>query len=179
MPLSTQKRSLSVWDIAKFSMLGATMFLSRVLMQWIPNIHLLALFIAAFTLTYRVKALIPLYIYILIEGMFSGFSMWWIPYLYIWFPLWGAVMLVSKLRLPKGAMTAIYMIVCGLHGLSFGVMYAPAQALMYGLTFDAAVAWVIAGLPFDIAHCIGDFLAALLVLPLHNLLRKLEKRPGT
>jgi len=174
MPLSTQKNKFTVLDLTKFSMLGTIMFLSKIIMQWIPSIHLLAMFIAAFTLTYRIKALIPLYIYIFIDGIFAGFAMWWLPYLYIWAPLWGAVMLVSELKLPHDVQVVALMIVCGFHGLSFGTMYAPSQALMYGLSFKATIAWISFGLPFDIVHGIGDFFAASLVIPLCTLLKKID-----
>jgi len=156
-------------------MLGTMMCLSRFLTAVIPGVHFLALFIAALTLTYRAKALIPLYVYVMTEGILCGFAMWWLPYLYIWAVLWGVVMLISRLKLPRGVLIAVFMIACGLHGLSFGIMYAPAQALMYGLNFKQMTAWIIAGLPFDIAHAIGDFCVAALVLPLHELLKKLEK----
>ena len=166
---------LTTAELTVFAMLGTIMYLSKFLTAALPNIHLLALFIAAFTLTYRAKALIPLYVYILIEGVSCGFAMWWMPYLYIWAALWGAVMLISRLKLPRKFLIIACMIVCGLHGLSFGTMYAPAQALMYGLNLKQTMAWIAAGLWFDVAHGVGDFFAAALVFPLHELLKKLEK----
>jgi hypothetical protein len=176
MPSSTRKRSLSVRELAVFSVLGSIMFVTTLAMAWLPNVKLLALFIAAFTLTYRARALIPLYVFILLDGVYAGFGTWWLPYLYIWLPLWGAVMLVSKIKLPKKAQVPVYMVVCGLYGLSFGTLYAPAQALMFGLSFNGMLAWIIAGLPFDAIHAAGNFASAALVLPLTALLKKLERR---
>jgi energy-coupling factor transport system substrate-specific component len=152
------------------------MFASKIAMAALPNIHLLALFIASCTLTYRAKALIPLYVYVMLDGLFGGFSFWWFPYLYIWLPLWLAFMLFGKLRLPTALRAPLYMALCGLHGLSFGTLYAPAQALMFGLGFKAMLAWIIAGLPFDIIHAISGLASGALVLPLSSLLQKLEKR---
>jgi len=171
--LSTRKNSLSVRDVTVFAILGAMMFFSKIIMQWIPNVHLLALFLGAFTLTYRVRALIPLYVYILLDGLFAGFSLWWLPYLYIWLPLWGLFMLAGKLRLPNKIKIPLYMALCGLHGLSFGLLYAPAQALMFGFGFKATMAWVVAGLPFDVIHAASNIAAAALILPLHTLLCQL------
>ncbi|MCL2082656.1 MAG: hypothetical protein FWH04_05425 [Oscillospiraceae bacterium] len=144
-------------------------------MQWIPNVHLLGLFIATFTLTYRVRALIPIYVYILLEGALSGFAIWWIPYLYIWLPLWAVFMLAGRLRLEitKNIKTLIYMSLCAFHGLLFGVLYAPFQALMLGLSLDGMMAWIISGLPFDIIHAVCNFSAGALVAPLSALLKKL------
>jgi len=158
-----------------FAVLAAMMFLSRILMQWIPNVHFLGLFIAAATLTYRVRALIPLYAYILLEGIFAGFSVWWIPYLYIWLPLWGMFMLIGKAKLPRRVRPPLYMVLSGLHGLSFGILYAPAQALLFGLGWHGMIIWVIAGLPFDVIHGIGNFAAGVLIVPLADLLTRLDR----
>ena len=80
---------LNVREMAVFGMLGALMYASKVLMEFLPNVHLLGAFTMAMTITYRKKALYPLYIYILLNGLFAGFAAWWIPYLYIWTILWG------------------------------------------------------------------------------------------
>ena len=64
------------------------MYASKMLMELAPNIHLLGVFTIAFTVVYRKKALYPIYIYVLLNGIFSGFSAWWLPYLYIWTILW-------------------------------------------------------------------------------------------
>lgn len=157
-----------------FAMLGAIMYLSKILMEWAPNIHLLAMFTMTFTIVYRVKALIPIYVYVLLNGLFAGFAMWWIPYLYIWTVLWGITMLIPKNLPPKWAF--IYPIICGLHGLAFGTLYAPAQALMFGLNFQQTIAWIAAGFPFDCMHAIGDFMAGFLIFPLTKLLRKIDRR---
>ncbi len=178
MRLSTQRNKLSVRDLVLFAVLGAMMFLTTFALQMLPNIHLLAMFIATFTLTYRARALIPLYIFILLDGVFYGFALWWLPYLYVWLPLWGVMMLAGRLRLPRKAQVPLYMVLCGLHGLSFGVLYAPAQALLFGLNFQETIKWILAGLPWDLAHGIGDFVSAVLVLPLHELLKRLEKQTG-
>lgn len=145
-------------------------------MQWIPNVHLLGLFIAAITLTYRVRALIPLYVCIFVDGLFAGFSSWWMPYLYIWLPLWLMFMIAGRFNLPAGAKVPLYMALCALHGLSFGTLYAPAQAFMFGLSFEAMITWIIAGLWFDLIHAIGNFAAGTLIIPLAALIKKLDKR---
>ncbi len=154
-------------------MLAAVMYLSKVIMEWIPNVHLLGMLIMSYTLVYRVKALIPIYVYIMLNGVFAGFAMWWIPYLYIWTILWGATMLLPR-EMDKKIEVLVYMIVCGLHGLLFGILYAPMQALMFGLSFEGMIAWIIAGLPFDAIHGVGNLAAGLLILPMTKLLRRLE-----
>ena len=93
---------LTIKEIAVFGMLGALMYASKMIMEFAPNIHLLGVFTIAFTVVYRKKALYPIYIYILLLGLFNGFSAWWIPHLYVWTILWGVVILLPK-KLSKKA----------------------------------------------------------------------------
>lgn len=170
------RRILSIKEIAVFSMLGTVMFLGDILFEMLPNVHFVGVLTAVYTMVYRKKALIPIYIYILLNGIYAGFSLWWIPYLYIWIPLWGMVMLI-----PRGlhvAWTAVLCsAACAFHGIAFGTLYAPAQAIMFGLKFDAMIAWIIAGLPFDMIHGAGNFVGSVIVIPLMTLLCKLEHLP--
>ena len=170
---STTSVKLPIRDMVIFAALGTIMFVSRFSMQLIMSVHLLGLFIAAITLTYRVRALIPIYIYVMLDGVFAGFAFWWQPYLYIWLPLWLMFMAAGSFKIPKIAQVPLYMGLCGLHGLLFGVMYAPAWALYMGLSFNATVAWVIAGLPADIIHCVSNAALGILIVPLSELLRRL------
>jgi energy-coupling factor transport system substrate-specific component len=85
-------------------------------------------------------------------------------------------MLAGIFNPPRALKLPLYMLLCGLHGLSFGVLYAPAQAIMFGLSFKATVAWVVAGLPFDITHGISNCFMGLLIIPLSELLKRLDGR---
>lgn len=165
---------LNTKEIAAFGMLGAVMFASKMLMEILPNIHLLGTFIVATTVVYRKKALWPIYIYVLLNGIFAGFAMWWIPYLYVWTVLWGAVMLLPKNMPPKIA-PFVYAVVCALHGFGYGVLYAPAQAVMFGLNFKSTLAWIGAGLPFDLIHGISNLCCGVLIMPIVKLLKNSEK----
>ncbi len=165
---------LSVREIVVFGMLGALMYASKVIMEFAPNVHLLGTFTIAFTLVYRAKALYPIYTYIFINGLMAGFSTWWIPYLYVWTVLWGVTMLLPK-KIPPKVRPIVYMVVCALHGFLFGVLYAPAQAILFGLDFEGMIAWIVAGLPFDIIHGISNFFCGMLILPIVSILRRLEK----
>ena len=169
--LSTYQRTR---QLTIFALLGAVMFCSKVLMEWAPNIHLLGMLTMAYTLTYRKKALIPIYVYVLLQGAFAGFALWWIPYTYIWTILWGITMILPK-NMPAKIAVPVYMGVCALHGLCFGTLYAPVQAIMYGLSWKGMIAWIIAGLPFDAIHAAGNLVVGALILPLSSTLTKLEK----
>ncbi len=171
------KNTRLVTDMCIFAMLGAIMFLSKLIMELLPNIHLLGMLITVYTLVYRVRALIPIYLYVFLDGIFGGFNLWWMPYLYIWAILWGAVMLLPR-RIPDRLGAFIYPLVCALHGLAFGALYAPAQAIMFGLDLKGTLAWIIAGLPYDLIHMVSNFAIGLLIIPMKNVLLRLAKEAG-
>ena len=168
---------LNVKEIAVFGMLGSLMFASKMIMEALPNIHLLGVLTIAFTVVYKKKALYPIYIYVFLNGLFSGFNTWWIPYLYIWTILWGVTMLLPK-DMSKKTAAVVYSIVCSLHGFLFGVLYAPAQALFFGLDFKGMLTWIASGAPFDMIHGISNLLCSLLIMPVISALRIAEKSTG-
>ncbi len=168
-----KKKRLTAREIAVFAMLGAVMYASKLIMEVLPNIHLLGTFIVAFTVVYRKKALYPIYTYIILNGIFSGFAAWWIPYLYVWTVLWGAVMLLPE-HMPRKLKPIVYMSVCAAHGFLFGTLYAPAQAILYGLNFQGMTAWIVAGLPWDFIHGVSNFFCGILIVPIISLLRFAE-----
>ena len=93
-------QKLKTRDLVLFALLGSLMFVSKLLLEFLPNIHLLGMFTTAYTITYRRRALIPIYVYVMLNGLYAGFQMWWLPYLYIWAVLWAMVMLLPK-NMPK------------------------------------------------------------------------------
>ncbi len=174
----TREKSLSrLRHAALFAMYGALMFCARIALEALPNIHLTAMFIVTFTTVYRARALIPIYIFVLLSGLTSGFAVWWVPYLYIWTVLWALTMCIPK-RLPKKAAPFVYCALCGLFGLLYGALWAPYQALVFHMSFSSALAWIAAGLPFDVIHAAGNLVFGLLVCPLSEFIKKAEKRFG-
>ena len=171
---SAVRSSVKIRELCVFAMLGTLMFCSKIIMELLPNIHLLGMFVMVYTLVFRKKALIPIYIFVVITGLYAGFAPWWVPYLYIWTVLWGATMLLPKTMSP-GVACIVYPAICAAHGFAYGVLYAPAQALMYGFGYEQTIAWIISGIGFDITHGISNIFTGLLVLPLTKLTRKLAK----
>lgn len=167
------KVGLTIFEMALFAMFGALMFGSKKLMEFLPNIHLLGMFTIMLTVVYRKKALIPIYIYVILDGLISGFNAWWVPYLYIWTVLWAVVMLLPH-NMPRKWAVVVYPVICSFHGFLFGILYSPVQALMFGLDFRQMLAWIISGIPFDVIHGISNLIAGLLIYPLAQLLRKLS-----
>ena len=150
------------------------MYASKMIMEIAPNVHLLGTFVIAFTIVYRKKALYPIYVFVLLTGVYAGFATWWIPYLYLWTILWGITMLLPK-NMPKKIRPLVYMIVCAAHGFLYGTLYAPAQALFFGLNLEGTIAWIIAGLPWDCVHGISNFFCGMLIMPIVRVLRIAEQ----
>jgi hypothetical protein len=64
------KTALSTKEIVLFSMLGAIMFCSKIIMEALPNIHLLGMLTMTYTIVFRRKALIPIYVYVFLTGVY-------------------------------------------------------------------------------------------------------------
>ena len=61
-----------------FSLLAVIMFVSKIVMEALPNIHLLGTLTITYTLVYRQKALIPIYIYVALNGLYAVYPVTWI-----------------------------------------------------------------------------------------------------
>ena len=151
------------------------MFCSKILMEALPNIHIVGMLTMLYTVVFRSKALIPIYIYVFLTGLYAGFDVWWIPYLYIWTVLWAVTMCLPK-NMPRATAIVVYSVVCGLHGFLYGVLYAPVQALFYGFDFPKTVAWIVAGLPFDVLHGVGNIIFGCFIYRLAQLMKQMMKK---
>ena len=163
------KRKLA--EFILLTLFGGVMFLSKLLMEALPNIHLLAMFITLFTVLFRSKALISIYVYVMLVGVYGGFSLWWLPNLYTWAVLWAIVMCLPN-RMPDCVAVIVYAVVCGLHGLIYGALGAPIDVLATGLGLERIWEYIIFGIPFDIMHCVGNILASLLIVPIMKPLKR-------
>lgn len=171
---SNSRRSSAVRNTCIYAMLASLMFCSKIIMEALPNVHLLGVLTMVYTVALGSRALIPLYLYVIINGVYAGFATWWIPYLYVWTVLWLLTMLIPR-RLPRRARAVIYPLVCSLFGFAFGTLYAPGQALLYGMSLQATLAWIVSGLPFDVIHGVSNLFTGMLILPLSTLLTRLMK----
>lgn len=163
-------------DIAILSLMAALMFAGDVLMEPFPNIHFVGVLIVVTTVVYRKWALASVYVYVLMQGLLSGFSLWWVAYLYIWDFLWLFVMLIPQ-KLPEKTKYILYTAVCALHGYLFGVLYAPSQILLFfDGNFKMMIPWLIKGIPSDITHGTGNLiLGTLLIYPMVKILKHTDK----
>lgn len=167
---------LKLKDIVLLSLLSALMVAGDLLLEAFPNIHFVGVLIVATTVVYRKYALLPIYVYVLIQGIISGFDLWWVPYIYVWAILWLGVMLIPQ-KIPEKIKTVLYISVCGLHGFLFGMLYAPAQVLLFfDGDFSKMIPWIITGIPFDIIHGISNLVGGtLLIYPITKILKRSDK----
>lgn len=161
---------LSVREMALFGMLGALTFAAKYVMAPLPNIEPVSLMVMLFGAAFGRKALYPIYLYVVMELLFYGLGTWNIMYLYIW-PLLGLMAwLLRDVEHPLG-----WAILSGAFGLLFGALCMPVDVVIGGFKY-AAAKWI-SGIPFDITHCIGNFVVTwILFSPMRKLLEKLYRQ---
>ncbi len=160
-----------------FPLLGVIQFESKQVLEFLPNVELVSTLTIVYTLVYRRYALIPIFLFIFLEGLIvAGFGLWWYPYLYLWPLLWALTMLLPK-RMPVWLQAPAYMALCCLFGLAYGSLYAPFQCYAF---FDGdwsrVPAWIAIGFPWDVTHAVGNLVMGTLIAPLTELLRGLERQ---
>ena len=110
------------------------------------------------------KTFIIIPVFIAIEASLYGPHVWIIMYLYVW-PILVAMTLVFR----KNRSALFWALLSGFFGLAFGLLCTPAQVIFFTKpqtiekALKAGFTWWVAGIPFDVAHCIGNF-ALMLVL---------------
>lgn len=150
-----------------FGMLGAMTFAAKYVMSGLPNIEPVSLMVMLFAVVFGRKWVYPVYLYVLMEILFYGISLWNINYLYIW-----AVLAIAALCLRRMESSLAWAMVSGTFGLLFGALCAVVDVFIGGFSY-AVTKWI-SGIPFDIAHCIGNFFIALVLFkPLRQLMEKL------
>ena len=162
----------TVREIALFGVLGGLTFAAKVVMAGLPNIEPVSLMVMLFAVTFGGRAVFPICVYVVMEFILFGLNLWSINYLYIWAILALAAWLLRKMTHPLG-----WALLSGVFGLLFGALCAPVYLFAGG--FGAMVSWWVSGIPFDLLHCAGNFVIALvLFVPLRRLMARLYRQIG-
>lgn len=169
---STPAGKLSAKELCILSLMAALIFATKVALASLPNINLNSLLIILTVVFFGWKALYTVYVYVLLEGLVFGFSIWWFGYLYVW-----DVLVLAAMLLRRNDSALIWAVVAAVFGLIFGpLMYLEYFAINGGWEMFFAM-WV-SGIPYDLAHCGGNFVFTLLLYkPLYRVLDKLAN-PG-
>lgn len=157
------KYKLKPIDIAIIGIAVAIIEACKVSMQALPNIELTSFWIIMFTLVLGWKVVFVVPIFTIIEGSIYGFGLWWVMYLYTW-PVLAVIVWIFR----KKDSAILYSIISGLFGLFFGALCSIPYLFIGGPSM--MFSWWVAGIPFDIIHCISNFI---LMIILYKPVRKI------
>ncbi|MGI6578538.1 MAG: hypothetical protein ACOX1Q_11145 [Eubacteriales bacterium] len=161
-----KSKGLPIRKLTVLAMMGALMFASQVVMAFVPNVHLVALLIIVTGLLFGWEAFYSVILFVFLEGITYGFGLWWFSYLYVWPVL---VLLVNLLRKNKSVF--FWAVIAAVHGLCFGALCSIPYFFMGGA--NMAFSYWISGVPFDVVHCVSNFVLTLILLkPLSTVIRR-------
>ncbi len=152
--------------------MGALIFTIKFALASIPNVQCNAVLIILCTVFFGWEALYSVMIYVMLEGLVFGFSIWWFGYLYTW-PL----LVVIAMALRRHDDTVVWAVTAGVFGLIFGpLMYLEYFAINGGWQGFAAM-WV-SGIPYDLVHCASNcIITFVLYRPLYHVTERLLGPP--
>lgn len=160
---------LTIRELCILSFMAALMLALQVATSGLPNIHFTAVLMIVSAVFFGWKSLYAIAVFIMLEGLVWGFGLWWACYWYLWPSL-----AIPAVLLRKNRSNLVWAIIAALHGLLFGLLYALAYYFVGG--WEMVLAKWISGIPFDLAHCAGNFILTLFLFnPLYNLLEKILK----
>lgn len=158
---------MTLGEVTLFGVLGAILFALQIAMSGLPNIEPVSLLVMVYAVVLGRKSLYPVYVFVVLEILFYGIQMWNVNYLYVWAVLALAAWLMRRVQHPLA-----WAVLSAAFGLLFGLLCAPVYLFSGGLGY--ALSWWISGIPFDLLHCGGNFVMALvLFVPLRRLLTRL------
>ena len=163
-------KKITTRELVELSIMAAVIFALKVVFSFIPNVHPVALLLISLGIVYGYKAIYASLIYVFLEYMAYGFSIWTLPYLYIW-PL---VVVVAVLLRNKES-RILWTIVAALSGFLFGTLSAIPFFITDGI--QGGISYITAGISFDLIHGISNgIITFFLIKPVCKLLRTLHDR---
>jgi energy-coupling factor transport system substrate-specific component len=157
--------------------MAAAIEVCKLFMQSLPNIEMTSFLVILFTLRMGRPALYAIPVFVIIEGLFYGFGLWWVMYLYAW-PL---LALVTR-AFSHADSAFFWACVSGVFGLLFGLMCAVPYFFIgligggFAQGLRQMFAWWVAGIPFDLIHGVSNFVIMLVLYrPIGSLLKKMPQ----
>ena len=140
--------------IVLIAAMTAILEVSKFALNAIANVELITLLVILFTRRFGWRlTLASVLLFAGLESLWWGISIWTATYFYVWpiSPLMNAV-------------------IAGVYGLLFGALCALLTLVTAGP--NAALAWWIAGIPYDLVHGLSNFVICLVLYrPLAEALR--------
>ncbi|WP_029232315.1 hypothetical protein [Butyrivibrio sp. VCB2006] len=166
----------TVKDIALIGLMVAIIEVCKAALSFLPNIELTSFWLIMFTLFFGWKVILVVPVFILIEGALYGMQLWWIMYLYIW-PL---LVLIAWL-FRKNESAIMWAVISGIFGLCFGALCSIPYFVIGWSSGDfvsglrSGFTWWIAGIPWDMIHCAGNFVLMLVLYhPIRTAMKKIQ-----
>lgn len=148
--------------------LTVILYVGQIAMSYIPNIEIVSFLVILYTIFYKKKVFIIIYLFALLEGLFYGFGIWWIMYLYVWTILAAVVMLLRKNQ---------SMIIWAMVSAAFGLCFGALCSIPYFITggWAAGFGYWVSGIPFDLLHCAGNaVIMVVLYKPIYAVLKRMS-----
>ena len=161
------EKRLSLKRIARIGMMTAIIYACKVALESIPNVELVSFLTIMYAITFGIDAIFAVTVFNMLELVQWGPGTWWISYLYVW-PLLAVITIVFKKKL--GSEPLYWAILSGVFGLFFGSLFA---VLYIPIDVKYAATYFISGLPYDVLHCISNFIIMLILFkPINKLLNR-------
>ncbi len=174
---------LTVREIAVLGLLLGLMEAGKRMLDLFPNVEVITLLFILYALYLGKKAYIIAVAFTLLETSVWGIHTWVIMYLYVW-PLLITLTLAyhrRKMRVTDASQAGEYEIIQSGYGMfcvlaaAFGLFFGAMCTVPYFFIGGPSMAftWWIAGIPYDILHCVSNFLICLLLFrPLNYLFHR-------
>ena len=150
------KKKWSAFDVASMGVMLAIIEVCKRALDFIPNLELVSFLFIVFTLTFGWRMLFLTWAFSTIEAFYFGVGVWVIAYFYVWPILVIVVQLTRKIGKEN---PWFYAILSGGYGLFFGFLCSLYTLVVGGVKMQ--LTWWVAGIPYDIFHCVGNFLICL------------------
>lgn len=146
-----------VSELVFVAFLSALLVISKEIIAFIPNIELVSFLLILFAKNFKLRvSLMIATVFCFIEIILYGIGDWTIMYFVMWN---GLVLLVNALRyqIKTGEGWAF---LSGIFGLTFGFFFSLPYLVF---SVEAAVAYWMKGIFFDLVHAIGNYIVMMLL----------------
>lgn len=171
-----KEKRLTAGDIALLGLMTAVIVVCKEILSFLPNIELVSFWFIVFTIFFGWKIVFMVPAFVVIEGFLYGINQWWIMYLYVW-----PILVLAAYLGRKQESVLFWSVLSGTFGLLYGALcsltyfafFIPGNGVRAGL--HAAFYWWVAGLKFDIIHCVANFLIMFfLYTPVRKMMEKMQ-----
>ena len=161
-------------DIVLLSLMVAIIEVCKLALSGIANVELTSFLIIMFTLYFGKKTFWIIPAFVTIEILIFGFELMWVlAYCYVWLILYLLTLALSKFKSVFSMA-----LLSGFYGLAFGFLCSfpylfVTSALNPTAGLKSAIAYWIAGIPFDVVHGVSNFVIMLvLYVPISKVLER-------